>query len=425
MLYQIFAITIKELKLLMHDRAGMVTLFAMPIMFILIMSVALQNAFQVGSSDLPVTVLVVNQDQGELAAKAIADLREMEGIKPLESLDGKPLTRQAAEALIVKEEERVAILFPPDFSQAVTQTATDPQAAPAQVTFIVDPTTGNRFLGPIRGAVEGFVQRRAALAQAPLQMRSAFENLAAQASPQEAPFVRQVGTRFIDTMVQSGALAEHHGGVQFQEVVPAAFKVDRFPNSVEQSVPGYTIFGIFFIVAVLATSFLEEKQAGTFRRLLAAPLPQSALLLGKLLPYYLINIIQVVLMFGVGVLVFHMNLGHAPLALAAVTLSTGLAATGLGLLVAAIGKTPSQVSGVSTLLVLTLAALGGILVPAFVMPDFMQKLALITPHAWALDGYQDIIVRGLGLQAVLPNVAVLTGFAVLFFGFALWRFRFD
>ncbi len=143
------------------------------------------------------------------------------------------------------------------------------------------------------------------------------------------------------------------------------------------------------------------------------------------MPYYLVNLVQVVVMFGVGVLVFHMSLGHAPLALAAVTLATALAATGLGLLVAAIGKTRAQVNGMSTLLVLTLAALGGMLVPTFVMPGFMQKLAFITPHAWALDGYQDVIVRGLGLQAVLPDVAMLTGFAILFFGFALWQFRFD
>jgi len=425
MLDQILAITVKEFKLLMHDRAGLIALFVMPIMFILVMSVALQNAFQVGSSNRPVTVLVVNQDRGELAAKAIADLRGLEGIKLLESVDGRPLTRQTAEALIVKGTERVAILFPPNFSRAVAQAATDPQTAPAQVTFIVDPTTGNQFLGPIRGAVESFVQRRAALAQAPIQMQAAFNDLAAQAPAQEAAFVRQVGARFIDAMGQSSAMEAPHSGVQFQEVVPAAFKVDKLPTAVEQNVPGYTIFGIFFIVSVLATSFLDEKQAGTFRRLLAAPLPRSALLLGKLLPYYVVNLVQVIVMFGVGVLLFHMGLGHAPLALVAVTLATGLAATGLGLLVAAIGKTPAQVSSVSTLLVLTLAALGGMLVPTFVMPSFMQKLAFVTPHAWALDGYQDVIVRGLGLSAVLPNVAVLTGFAFLFFGFALWRFRFD
>ncbi len=256
MLYQIFAITVKELKLLVRDRAGLVTLFAMPIMFILVMSVALQNAFQMGGSDRPVTALVVNQDQGELAAKAIADLRDLEGIKPLESLNGQPLTRQTAEERIVQGAEQVAILFPPHFSQAVIQAATNPQSAPAQVTFIVDPTTGNQFLGPIRGVVEGIVQRRAALAQAPLQMHAAFANLAAQAPPQEAPFVQQVGTRFIDAMTQRGALETPQSGMQFQKVVPAAFKVDRFPNSVEQNVPGYTIFGIFFIVAVLATSFL-------------------------------------------------------------------------------------------------------------------------------------------------------------------------
>jgi len=154
-------------------------------------------------------------------------------------------------------------------------------------------------------------------------------------------------------------------------------------------------------------------------------MPRSALLLGKLLPYYLVNLIQVALMFAVGRLVFGMNLGSSPLALTMVTLATAAAATGLGLLVAALGKTTSQISGISTLLALTLAAVGGMMVPTFVMPDFMQTIAKISPHYWALSGYQDVIVRGLGVQAVLPETGVLLGFAVVFYLFAVWKFRFE
>jgi ABC-2 type transport system permease protein len=157
---------------------------------------------------------------------------------------------------------------------------------------------------------------------------------------------------------------------------------------------------------------------------LAAPLSKAALLIGKLLPYYVVNLIQIGLMFAVGVFLFGMNPGHVP-ALILVSMALAAAANGLGLLVAALGKTEAQVNSLSVLLSITLAALGGMMVPAFIMPGFMKTLSLFTPHAWALAGYHDVIIRGLGLGEVLPETGVLLGFAALFFAGALWRFRFD
>ena len=102
-----------------------------------------------------------------------------------------------------------------------------------------------------------------------------------------------------------------------------------------------------------------------------------------------------------------------------------LAATGLGLLIAALAKTQEQIGGLGTLLVIILAALGGVMVPRFIMPEFMQSIGLISPHAWALTAYQDVLVRGYGIEGVLPEVAALLGFAVVFFGIAVWRFKWD
>jgi ABC-2 type transport system permease protein len=137
-----------------------------------------------------------------------------------------------------------------------------------------------------------------------------------------------------------------------------------------------------------------------------------------------VNLIQIVLMFSVGVIVFGMTLGHLP-ALVMVSLALAAAANGLGLLVAALGKTEAQVNGLSVLLAITLSALGGMMVPTFIMPGLMKSLSLFTPHAWALAGYHDIIVRGLSVKQILPEVGALLGFASFFFAIALWRFRFD
>jgi ABC-2 type transport system permease protein len=206
-------------------------------------------------------------------------------------------------------------------------------------------------------------------------------------------------------------------------VPPRDFKFDRLPSAVEQNVPAYTIFGVFFIIVTLASSFLKEKSEGTFLRILAAPLSSTSLLIGKLIPYYLVNLVQIALMFSVGVVFFSLKLGNLP-SLILVSLCLALTANGLGLLVASLGKTEAQINGLAVLLVITLAALGGMMVPSFVMPPLMRTLSLFTPHAWALSGYHDVLLRGLGLKAVLPESGVLLCFAAFFFLLALWRFRF-
>jgi ABC-2 type transport system permease protein len=425
MLNQILAITIKDLKVLVRDRGGMVALFLMPVMFILVMSFAQKDMYEIGSSDKPVELLVVNNDVGELAGEAIADLDSVDGMEAVQSWEGAALTRQKAESLIEEGEYNVAIIFPVDFSERIMAAAESNDSAEAVVTFVADPSTSAQFLAPIRGSVEGFIQSMVSFAQLPVRLQNGFEQMAADAPPEQAAFISGIGEAFVAELESGDVDSEVNLGVRFEQIAPAAYRVPVFPTSVTQNVPGYTIFGVFFIVQVLATSILSEKQDGTFRRLLVAPLPRPALLLGKLLPYYMVNLIQVASMFAVGKLVFDMNLGQDPLALLVITMATAAAATGMGLLVATMGKTPEQIGGLSTMLALTLAALGGVLVPAFAMPEIMQTIAKISPHNWALSGYQDVIVRGLGLNAVLNEAWVLLGFAAIFFAFALWRFRFQ
>jgi ABC-2 type transport system permease protein len=151
---------------------------------------------------------------------------------------------------------------------------------------------------------------------------------------------------------------------------------------------------------------------------------RATLLVGKLIPYYLVNLVQIGLMFAVGVLLYGVRTGSVP-ALVVVSLALAASANGMGLLVAALGRTEAQVNGFSVLLAVALSALGGMMVPSFVMPPGLRLLSRFTPHAWALEGYHDAMIRGLGLRDVLPEAGVLLGFAALFFAFALWRFRFD
>ncbi|HVN52965.1 MAG TPA: ABC-2 transporter permease [Anaerolineaceae bacterium] len=425
MLTQIFALTIKELKVLLRDRGALVALFLLPAAFILVMTTAMQGMFASGSSNNPVPLLVVNQDQGQVAARVLTDLKTVDGLRIIEQQGGQPLTRSTAEDLITAQIYSIALVFPLDFSARILDAADAIQPVPAKVTFVTDPAVGSQLLSPVRGMVQGYIEREAMLAQAPRRTLLGFNQMASQAPASQAPQIQKLGSVFTSQFVSSENIAGSSSGVEYQVISPASYQQTFQPTSAEQNVPGYTVYGVFFIMQTIALSLFREKNDGTFRRIQAAPLSRVALLTGKLLPYFLINLVQVALMFTVGVLIFHMRLGHDPLALLVLSLATAAAATGMGLLLASLTHTQEQAGSLGTLLAVVLSALGGSMVPVYVMPDFMQTISRFTPHSWALNGFQDLIVRGLGLSAILPAVGVLLAFAAGFWGIALWRFRFE
>jgi ABC-2 type transport system permease protein len=412
MLHQILCVTWKDLKILLKDTRGIAMLFLMPMMFILVMSTALQSTFGFGDSDEPSRLPVVNLDRGELAKEAIAQLDDLDGIEVETAWEGEPLTRERAEALVADGTLGAAIVFPADFSEQIEARIQD-DGGTATVELVADPAVSAQFIAPIRGMVSGIVERVAETTVAEARIADGLQNALAQL-PENihlTPDQLIIGTS--DTSI-----------VALKQIAPSDMEVEVSPDTYQQNVPGYTVLGVFFIIGVMASSILEEKREGTFRRLLVAPLPKSILLAGKILPYYLVNMIQIAIMFGIAHFLFGMEFGD-PVALAVVSLALAAAATGLGILVAALGRSDTQIGGLASLLTLTMSALGGCMVPSFVMPDFMQALSRLTPHGWAMQGFQDVLVRGYDLAGIVPETGVLLGFAAAFFLIGVWRFRFD
>ncbi len=412
MLHQILSITWKDLKILFKDIGGMATLFLMPMMFIIVMSIVQKDMFDPSDTGQSRRLPVINLDSGDLAAEVIAQLDNMDGIEVEMAWEGEPLTREQAEALVTDGKRAVAVVFPADFSERIKERLDDAEAR-ATIELITDPAVSTQFIAPIQGMVLGVAERVAETSLAPARLESGLAEV----------FARLPG----DAQIPLDAItieAEGTNVVHLEQVAPPGMGIEVFPDSYQQNVPGYTVFGVFFIVATMAESILREKKDGTFRRLLAAPLPRPILLAGKLLPYYLVNLLQVAVMFGVAHFMFGMALVQ-PAALLAVSLALAAAATGMGVLVATLGKTQAQISGLSVLFTLTMSAVAGCMVPAFVMPDFVQTLGRLTPHGWAMQGFQDVLVRGYGLAGVWPEVAALLGFATIFFLVGVWRFRFD
>jgi ABC-2 type transport system permease protein len=423
-LRQILALTIKEIRVLWHDREALALLFLMPVFFILVMSLALQGVFESGSRKRPIEILAINEDKGGEAKKIIFTLGKMEGIKIIDSLNDRPLTYRVAADHINSGKFFAALHFRRQFSERIQSDIPGVDDESPALSMIVDPTINIQLISSIKGTIQGIIERHMFLYRLTRLIDQGVDRIGENGNAAMIyaldSLKSQLKGAFSDLSIEN--LDRELLSIP---IIPLRVtEASRRPTSTEQNVPAYTIFGVFFIVLTLASSFIKEKNDGTFQRVLTAPLSKAALVMGKLLPYYIVNLIQIVLMFTVGVLFFDLPLGNLP-ALILVSLALAASANGLGLLVATIGKTEAQVNGLSVMLAITLSAMGGIMVPVFVMPGFMKKLAQFTPHAWALTGYHDVIIRGLGLSDVMTEIGVLAGFSGLFFIIALWRLRFD
>jgi hypothetical protein len=193
-------------------------------------------------------------------------------------------------------------------------------------------------------------------------------------------------------------------------------------------VPSYTVTFAFFLVLTVGWLFVAERRHGTLVRLRAAPIGRGTILLGKLIPCLVISLAQGFFLLACGKVVFGMSWGPQPWLLVPIVASTSFAAVGLALLVGGWARTETQVSVYGTLLVLVLAGLSGSMMPRDLMPERMREVSRVTPHAWALDAYEQLLnPAGIApeVDVVWAACGVLTAFGLGFKLLAWWRMRLD
>jgi ABC-2 type transport system permease protein len=197
------------------------------------------------------------------------------------------------------------------------------------------------------------------------------------------------------------------------------------PDGVSQSSPGMMVmFAMFFTIGG-ASVLIEEREEGTLRRLMVVPLRRATLIFGKFLGIYSAGLLQILVLVLAGALLFQVGWGQSPAALALMIASFSFAITALGMMMAALVRTSAQANALGTVVVLSLASLGGAWWPLEIVPGWMRTLGHLLPTAWAMDGFHDIITRGLGVEAVLPEAGILGAFGVVFLGVAIWRLRYE
>jgi len=371
----------KDLKIMAKDPSALVVLFLLPIMFISVMSFALSSMY---ANEEAVQVVVYDQDQTDVSRALIQRLGEVDGLELVQTTeDGNAFTEEEARRQVEDGSSPAMVAIPQQFAAHLMG------GNSTTIRFLTDPaqaTSASLVKQMVNGVIEGVSLQFSQLSQEAKQL------------------------------LERSLIAIESTTVHDDQPVEK-------PDAFQQNVPGYTVMFAFFSVMFAGRSFLSERTNGTFERMLAAPLGRWSLFFGKMLPYFFIGLLQVVIMFAIGHLVFGMGLGNSLLGLCVLSVCLVWASSSMGMMVATLFRTESQINGFSVMIVLTLASLGGTMVPLFVMPDVMQQVALITPHAWALTGYQDILVRGMGMADIWSNAVVLLGFGFVFLSVSVWKLR--
>ena len=406
----------KESRIILRDRQALILFFIMPVLFVLILSLSLRDAF----GDRPgatFDVLVVDQDGGEVG-EVVASAFAASGHFNVERA-GQPAPDLAAlERAILEDRYKFVILIPADASKQAQKRVAElaanapPEllsAPPVELQLLADPTLRLDYRTMVRTALGGTLQGM----EMKLFGRQLEQNLKAMGIPAELPH-EQNGTR-IFAEIRDQPL--HSGDAHI------------IPSSVQQNAPAWTLLAMFFLTVPLSVSFIKEREQGSLFRLQTMAVPGWVVLGGKTLPYFFINQIQMASILLVSVYVLpllggdRLDIGHSPLALALLGAAASLAAIGFGIAVALFSRTAEQAASFSSAVTMIMAALGGILVPLAVMPPLMQHFAMISPLAWGLNGFLDVFVRGGGLADVIPEALGLLAFSAACHALAIMRYR--
>ena len=190
-------------------------------------------------------------------------------------------------------------------------------------------------------------------------------------------------------------------------------------NSIQHNVPAWTMFAMFFILYPLAGNFIKEREEGSMLRLRLISGSQFPVIAGKFAFYFLVCLVQFVMMVAVGIFVMpllglnRLVLGGDALNIFITACAVAMAATGYGVLIGVYFKTAQQALSFGSVSVVILSAIGGVWVPVYVMPEILQTLSRFSPMSWGLEAFNDLFLRQASIGVILPDVLKLVGFALV------------
>ncbi|MCD8539429.1 MAG: ABC transporter permease [Leadbetterella sp.] len=390
-MHKLWASVKKESLLLLRDAGALIILFVMPLALIITVTLIQQGSFK-ALSNAKIEVVLIDNDRGAVSKGVRENLEGSGSFEIIWENNGKPLTEEQAKDEVFKGRYPMAVIVPENLSADLNRkvqvnvdkilkdvglggedTLTSaPEAEPREIRLYFDPATQPAFKSAVKNSIDKMVSE--------LEVQSVY-------------------SLFQEQLSDSVAIFSQQSFLHFKEIMPFDGKREVIPNATQHNVPAWTLFAIFFIVIPLSINLVKEKGQGTLVRLRTLPMPYSVVIMGKTLTFLVICMIQFYLMVAVGVYLFPL-LGLEPLQIggklflmSVVALCSGFAAIGFGILLGTVSQTQEQSAPFGATSVVILAAIGGVWVPVFAMPAFMQFVSGFSPMNWGLNAFYDVILR--------------------------------
>jgi len=382
--------------LLSRDWGGLVILFVMPLVLVITVTLIQDSSFKAVSTRIEIAF--VDNDKGEISKTIVDNLSKSESFVLVS------VNEQELQHLVFKGKYQMGIVIPENLSSDLQNRVNhnvekaisafglgddsnteENHFSTKEIKLYFDPATHVSFKSGVQNAIDKIVTQ--------------IEN-------------QSIYKAFQEQLSEENSFFEQESLIVFEEILPTTNSEEPKPNSVQHNIAAWTLFAMFFIVVPLSVNMVKEKNQGTYVRLLTSPVSHLVFLGGKIITYLIICLLQFYVMLFIGKFIFPYfglialewtNLGL----LTVVALFSGLAAIGFGVLLGTYAETQEQSAPFGATSVIILAALGGVWVPVFAMPEIMQGFAKISPMNWGLNAFYDVLLRQGGLSDVLTDIILL------------------
>lgn len=477
----LLAIIYKEFLILVRDIPGLLILFLMPVFLIIVITLAQETAFQ-KLKESKISVLFIDEDNSSLGETIEEGLTSSDFFKVIKELEGKQLSENDAKTKIATGEFQVGIVIPENaaklaidksnkliakfFSGEATDTnvKTNIQEA-SDIRIYFDPTIRDSYKNSVSSSIKGLVKA----AETKIMLDNFFSLLPGEMSLRIEPLLidelkKQLNTMEADVLKKlkeelrdyapgsidldfpedrkldiSQELENSLSILEFQWENRNILNIEEIyarknesvirPTVVQNNVPAFALFAMFFIVIPLAGSIISDRDEGAYNRIRTLPVSYFFLLSGKVIIYTAICLLQFVMMLLCGIYILPEFFGLIPLevgtnyaAIAVAALASALAAIGFGLLVGTYANTHGQAAMFGSVMVVILGILGGIFIPVYLMPDTLNMISAFSPIRWGINSFLDIFVREGDMISIMPDVIKLTLFFCMALSLSLFTF---
>ena len=368
----------KESIALWRNRSALLPLFLMPMIFILIMSLAQQDIYK-EYTNAELNYIVVNLDKEKHSLRFIEELKKDKSLKLIEKSSLKE-----AKALTLNEKYKFTLLINPNFSKQLYKiTAKD----------LIEIYTSSITKAHQKLYFESKIAQKIMA----LKIKKMVNSM----------------TMYDDSIKASSPKEMIHSHYLYRTK-----NRSDIPTATQQNVPAWIVFSMFFVIIPIATLLITEREDGTLDRLKAMNSSKVILFASKIIPYMIINQLQLYSMILVGVFIVplfggdRLDINIDFLALFVISTSISFGAIGFAIFLSTLMKSIEQASIVGALSGVIMGAVGGIMIPKLVMPPLMQDMTILSPMSWGLEGMLDVFVRELGVQSVLFDSSVLVLFGI-------------